>query len=66
MATLLEQHEELGKIQQKWPRLFNEELKIGFEIDVSQLPILRECVKNKTTKPLKKYLREVHKTRRDY
>ena len=56
-----QQYHELDAIQRKWPEVFNEDLMIGFGIDIEQLPILKECLKKKSQKPLEDYFKEVLK-----
>ena len=49
--------DDLFALEPEWYEVFPDyELAMGFEIGPDQVPLLKECIQTKTTKPLEDYL----------
>ena len=52
-------------LQTEWKRVFGEEVGIGFEIGVAQVPLLERCLGERDQAPLQEYLQNLDPDR-DY
>ncbi len=51
--------QDLEDLAPEWYRLFGEEMPKGFEVTPEQVPIIRECIRTKSQKPLDDYARSI-------
>ena len=56
---------DIEALRDQWDELFGEPVPMGWQIGPAQVPILRECIKKKSQKPLEDYIDSIPKDR-DY
>ena len=49
-------NKELTDLQDEWERVFGEELKIGFDIGVAEIPIIDRSIRERNQDLLREYL----------
>ena len=55
-------NEDLSDLMPAWHKVFPDyEIKMGFDITGDQVPILKECIRTESLKPLKDYLKAIPK-----
>ncbi len=47
---------DLEDLRDDWFRLFGESMPMGFEITPEHVPMMKECIKKKSQKPLEEYI----------
>lgn len=57
---------DLDALRESWRRIFGEEMGYGFEIGPDQVPMMKECLRLKSQKPLHDYIKEISKNGRIY
>ena len=53
--------EDLENLAPEWRRIFGEDMAMGFEVTPYQVPIIRECIRTKSQKPLDDYVMSLPK-----
>ena len=54
---------DLGALLESWLEMFSERLSIGYVIGPAQVPIIKECLKTRSQKPLEDYIDSLPKDR---
>ena len=47
---------DLSSLLLEWERIFGKPMPRGFEVSPDQVPIIRECIEKRSTRPLSRYV----------
>ena len=53
---------DLSALAPEWERIFGKPMPRGFEVTPDQVPIIRECIEKRSTRPLNRYVSSIPST----
>ena len=63
MTTPTYTTEDVDALRCEWERTFGEPMSWGFEINEPQIPMLRRCIRQRSKKPLERYIASLPRER---